>query len=210
MDSVRSPSMPPPELLVDYQSPHGLEVTHIRGVLLVNALQNLRGWGLYPRYEELMPPESLAIISSTIASSWVPMEIAMQYYGVVDALGVSDYQLQQAGEALAQRIVDTFLRSTLRSGRKEGFESFVAMLTQHNPRLWERMYQGGGFRLTRYGASELGLEDRGNPLDTFRMIRVGYQAYMKTLAQLYCDQLNVTQEAPRASDPQRLATRFRF
>lgn len=55
------------EILLDHESTHGPKVTHLRGLLLMNALDNLRGWGVYEKYLQLITPEYRSLLQSTIA-----------------------------------------------------------------------------------------------------------------------------------------------
>jgi len=208
MQQVRPLSVPPSaQVVLDYRSPHGPTVTHMRGVMLVNSLANLQQWGVYERYLELLPEPARSTLTAVIAASWVEAEYAVRHYEVADRLGISDGDAQAAGEALAERIAETYLGSLRRAAERAGVEPFTYVMS-NNHRTWERMFQGGGCTLTQHGPKDLVLEDHGNPLVGFRMYRVGYLAYMKAQAAMFCQAAFVKQEPPRPSEPHRLVTRF--
>ena len=172
------------EVVLDYVSPLGPNVTHMRGTLLVNSLDNLRTLGLYDRYLEALPPSHQEVIPYTIAASWIPIDIALIHYETCDAIGLSEEQLEKMGEMMATRVADTFLATVLRTTRNAGVESFWTALSQ-NHRLLERMYQGGGMAVLKTGPKDLILENTGLPVVTSRYWRQVYVYYMKAVSGLF-------------------------
>jgi hypothetical protein len=205
MQSVRAPGSG--ELLIDHVSAQGAQVTHIRGILLMNALDNLREWGLYERYLELLPQHARYMLQSVIASSWVEIAVASTHYEASEQLGIEPGRAAEAGERLGARIAKTFMGMTLRTARSAGLDA-LGFVLRRNAGLWDRMYQGGGTRLRELGPKEMLLEDFGNPIFGFELCRVGYYAYWNAIGKLCSRDFRVTSRPSEHSDTARLVTHF--
>lgn len=192
-------------VLLDYTHPEGPHVTHVRGLLLTNAIDNFKRWGVYEAYMSALSDEGRTWLVSTLATSWVPIEAAVAHYRKTSTLGISDSSLEQAGERMAVRIAEMYLANGLKRGG--GIEAFASVLGR-NDRMWERMYKGGACRVLRSGPAELLLEDYGNPLHERHSFRHAYVAYMEALANLYHRGVEVRTLPPSRPSPGALATRF--
>jgi hypothetical protein len=192
---------------VDHVSAHGPKVTQLRGILLVNALANLREWGVYDRYLERLPPDARYTLPSIIASSWVDVGVAITHYEASAQLGIDEVRAEDAGVRLGERIAKTFMGMTLRTARGAGLDAFGFVL-RRNHTMWDRMYQGGGTRLRQLGPKEMELEDFGNPIFGFELCRIGYYAYWNAIGRLCCRDFRITPRASAGLDDGRLVTHF--
>lgn len=192
------------EVVLDYTSPLGPNVTHMRGTLLVNSLDNLRALGLYDRYLETLPPSHRDVIPYAIAASWIPIDIALLHYETCDAMGLSEGELGKMGELMATRVAETFLATVLRTTRQAGVESFWSVLKQNN-RLLERMYQGGGMAVLKAGPKDLILENTGLPVVASRYWRRAYVYYMKAIGDMFTKVTYVRLVHPRVAHPHSIA-----
>ena len=193
--------------MVDHVSAHGTQVTQLRGILLMNAIDNLREWGLYERYLERLPPDARYTLQAVIASSWVDVGVAITHYEASAQLGIDEKRAVEAGDRLGDRIAKTFLGMTLRSARGAGLDAFGFVL-RRNHKLWDRMYQGGGTRLRQIGPKEMELEDHGNPIFGFPLCRIGYYAYWNAIGRLCSRDFRITPQTSERLDEARLVTHF--
>jgi hypothetical protein len=192
------------EVVLDYTSPLGPVVTHMRGTLLVNSLDNLRALGLFERYAETLPEAHRGVIPYTLAASWIPIDMALAHYDTCDALGLSEEQLAKMGEMMASRVADTFLGTVLRTTRNAGVETLWSALG-HNHRLLERMYKGGGMAVLKTGPKDLVLENTGLPIVTSRYWRRVYVYYMQAIGNMFTKITYVKLVRPRVSHPHSIA-----
>jgi hypothetical protein len=192
------------EVVLDYTSALGPNVTHMRGTLLVNSLDNLRAIGMYDRYLEVLPASHREVIPYTIAASWIPIDIAMLHYETCDAMGLSEDQLEKMGALMASRVAETFLAAIMRTTRNAGVESFWTALKQ-NHRLLERMYQGGAMAVLKTGPKDLILENMGLPIVASRYWRRVYVYYMKAIGDMFTKVTYVKLVRPRVAHPHSIA-----
>lgn len=199
------------EVLLEYTSPHGPLVTHLRGTVLADMQKNLRDLGIYDRYMSALSPESRERLSAAIASSWIEIGSALEHYTLIEQIAVelrlTDEQIEEIATRIVRRATETFIGSMVRATRSAGVESFAYVMSK-NDRLWDRFYMGGGCTVTVHGPKELTLENHGNPLFGLRMFRVGYDAYTKVLTGLFCKTAVIKGVRPRHPRQHTLATRF--
>lgn len=197
--------------MLDYQSPHGQRVTHLRGTLLVNVHQNLKELGVYDRYTDALSSQAREKLSSAIASSWIDIEFALEHYRMIDQiageLALTRQQLDAMATAVVTRTTDTFIGSMVRATRSAGIEAF-AYVMRNNQRLWDRFYQGGGCLVVEHGPKELTLESYGNPLFELGMFRMGYGIYTRALTGFFCKTAVIKNARPSRQRPHAVATRF--
>ena len=194
-------------MVVDYRSPDGPVVTHLRGMLLVTFLAKLSEEGLEERYLNSLPVAQRGGLNGVIASSWVDVEFAMTHIQACEALGVADKKAEELGHDLASRIADTWLGTIVRAARNSGIEAMGAVLKQ-NDRSFSRMYRGGRTMVTEYGPKEMVIEDHGNPLLSLRLFRSCYLGFMMGLAELFTKSAHVRLVPPQQHDRHGIATRF--
>lgn len=192
------------QVLLDYISPRGATVTHMRGTLLVNSIENLRAIGQYDRYVSLLPAAHREAILYAIAASWIPIELASLHYEACDQLLLDDTQFSRLGGLTAARLAETFLSSVLRATRTAGVDAMWFALKQ-NDRLWDRMYQGGGVCVIQTGPKDLVLENQGLPFVGSRYWRSVYIRYLHALGSMFSRVAFVKAVHPRVPHPHRIA-----
>jgi hypothetical protein len=63
-------------------------VLQVRGSLVASSLQTLRELDLFPRYLALLDKDKHEPILFALASSWLPLELAMAHYGACEAMAL--------------------------------------------------------------------------------------------------------------------------
>jgi len=183
------------EVVCDHVSSAGPTVTHVRGTVLVSSLLTLKAAGHYDRYVELLPREWHEPVLFALASSWLPIELGLVHYQTCEALALDNHELTQIGELLATRYADTFLGTILQKTRDAGVNApWIALRAQ--PRIWERMYMGGGVKIYRTGPKDALGEFSGLPLARFRYFRVAFAGYYQGLANMFVRSAYVTAARP--------------
>jgi hypothetical protein len=191
-------------VLVDHTSPHGKTATHMRGTMLVNSIDNLRAVGVYEQYCALLPAAQRDHILFAIATSWVPMELALLHYETCEQLDLDELTRRRVAELMAERVARTFFSALLKTVRIAGVSSFILALKQ-NDRLYDRMYQGGRVRVLQTGPKDFVLENHGLPLVQNRYWRVAYQHYLTAVVQMFTKTAYLKQVRPEQPDPHAIA-----
>ena len=201
----------PGRVLLHHTSAHGPTVTHVRGILLANAQQNLKDFGLYQHYLELLPSSARGHLEGLIAASWIDIELALIHYMTVEQVAIArnidqSSAVDEVAARLADRISHTFLATAAKAARDAGIEAFLFVMKNNN-RVWDRIYMGGSTSVLHYGPKEIIIEDQGLPLLGCAAFRLGYYAYFKAMANLLCKAAFIRPARPREPHPHSIATR---
>ena len=194
----------PSTVVVDHQSSHGPEVTHIRGIVLVKSLENLRKAELFERYAAELDSSVRAQIEGAMASSWIPVGLAEEHYAACDRLALNEATIERLGALMAESMDNTVMSTLLKTTRQAGVESMWSALKQCD-RLWDRLYQGGRTTLLQLGPKDLILEHHGIPLAKSRHFRAGLRAYWVALGQMMTKVVYVKLVRPRMAHPHSIA-----
>jgi hypothetical protein len=197
-------SLVAPQTIVEHVSAQGPNVTHVRGMLIVSGRENLRELGLLEHYERLLPQSHREAVLYALASSWVPIEVALVHYRTCDQLELNAAQITRLGELSAARMIDTFFGRALKLAHELGAESYWKLLEQ-NDRVYDRMYQGGGVSVLQIGPKDMWLENTGQPLAGCRFWRALYLAYMESIGRAFAKAAYVRLARPRTQSPHAIA-----
>lgn len=191
-------------VLLDYMSEEGPSVSHVRGIVLANSIANLKQARVYDEYRERMPPASLEVVETAVASSWVDSQHVLAHHTACDLLGLSRTNFEEFGAASAKRVAHTFLALFLRHAASWGVDS-IKLSLRHMHRLNERLYRGGGCIVIERGPKEIYIEDHGLPFAGCRSYREGYVAFNQAIARLFRRAAYVNLARPRTPHPHRIA-----
>lgn len=165
------------ELLAEHQSAHGPSVVQVRGSLIASSLATLRSTNLFERYLEQLPADQHERVLYVLAASWVPIDVAMAHYGACDAMQLSEAELETMGRSVSERIMGTFLGTLVRTARMVVAPKSVPL--RQYPKLWERLFMGGGCSVGMLGESSARIESRGVPMFRYRYFRVAYAGVIR-------------------------------
>ncbi len=171
------------ELLAEHKSDQGPKVLQIRGSLIVSSLQTLRELNLFDRYLQQLPRERQNEVLFVLASTWVPVELAMVHYGACDALHLGEDELDTIGKHVSNRIMTTFVGTLVRTTRTVAAPGQVPL--KQYPRLWDRLMVGGSCRVFATGMKDARIESLGVPMFRYRYFRIGYMALVRGAGLLF-------------------------
>jgi hypothetical protein len=192
------------KILVDHISSQGAAVTHMRGLMLVKSVENLRTAGLFERYAANLTAALREQIEFTLAASWVPIELCEAHYAACDHLGLSESEIERLGSLMADGIGGTLMSVILKSSRNAGVESAWGALKQCG-RFWDRVHQGGGVTLMQAGPKDSVMEYHGIPLAKSRHWRMGARAFWLGIARLTSRTAYIKLVRPREPSSDRIA-----
>lgn len=171
-------------MLVDYMTPGSPAVTAVRGSLGVGIKKLLSDTGHYERYLAALPEQNRDAAKYALAASWVPAAQAMAHCQTVDALQLSDKEVQEIGQVLGGYILDNLFASVLRAARNAGADAGAWMCLKHADRVWGRVYQGGGVSVIQAGPKDAIIEVHGLPFAESPAFRVMHCAFLRGIVML--------------------------
>jgi hypothetical protein len=164
-------------LVVLVELPHVIEpVTHLRGTTMAASLTTLEEQGILPAFWQKLAPRYHAAVRGVVAPSWIDLELALAYYGALDALSLPEHQAVNIGRSAAQRLQSTFLKTLVRG--MPGTVTPATVLTRVD-KLWTRNFRGGAVRVVQKGPKDLELEMHRAQFLDYRYSRLAMMGYLE-------------------------------
>lgn len=184
--------MPEPSgsVVVDYESPDGERITHIRSALISSSIQTLKTLGFMERYLQVLPARYHGEVLAPRAPGWTPVEEAAIHYNACEGMRLSPAELETLSESVVISIGNTLMATFNRSSRKLDGGSPWLSLAQAE-KLFSRMNLGGAIRISRRTANEALVEVRGGVLYAIPYYEIGHRALLRVAAQLFVTKAHV-------------------
>jgi hypothetical protein len=168
-----------PQVVLDYLSPQGSQVTDIRGILLQSRLQQLRDHGHYNDYMARLPERYRDPVVHALASSWAPVELTVVHFVTLDAMPLSDAQISHMGEPMGRGLFHNLFASLVRVARNSGAEAGIWVGLKQADRVFARMYHGGSCKVTKVGPKDAIIDIDGLPFADSRCFRIAHCAFLR-------------------------------
>jgi len=153
------------------------EATHCRGTLLLASRRALQAHGHFDAYRARLAPDDELAIASSVAGTWLPIELGVAHYRACDALALPAGEQLRLGAAVVHELQRTFIGTVLRAAAKGAGVSPLFGLEKFFD-IYARTMKGGGGRLVRVGPKDARVEFIGNPFSAIRYFRVAYRGFI--------------------------------
>jgi hypothetical protein len=180
------------EALVDLPvaEEHLPAVSKVRGSLLIASRDHVGTMReVTEAYEAALDRADLAALQKCMPSEWVPVELAVAHYAALDALRLSIGEVRQIGEWVARRVHDSPFFPLFRLAMSAGATPAAALVQM--PRLWTRMFVGGGVGIMRAGPKDVLVRAYKNPLFHSAYFRHAAAGHVRLAAQVFATQAYV-------------------
>lgn len=194
------------QVILEYRSADGPEVTQVRGAVLATAMRHLKESALYEQYLRGLPEARRDALVYAVAASWIPVEDALAHCHAIDALGVSERAIEEHGEAIAKDLASTVFATVVRSTLSVTGPSKGWVLLKQADRLMQRLYSGGGCTVIQTGPKDAVFEVHGLPLLTSRYFRASHHAWLRGLTKVAIGGSFAKGVRPRDPHPHTAAT----
>jgi hypothetical protein len=143
-------------------------VTAVKNVLIQFSLAQLKSEGHYERYAQLVEPAVLEELLQLLGPGWIPIELAHKHYEACERMRLEAAELAGVGVGVGQRLQQTVLVAGTRGSPAEldMWKEVGSVL-----RMWPRVFRGGSVQLTKLGATESLVEQRGLALNRYAYVR---------------------------------------
>lgn len=131
------------EVLAPLPSGKVVPATELRGTIMTTSLALVREHGLEARYWSLLDPDQGERIRTIGTISWVPVDLAVAHYQVLDQLFPQPSQQVENGRLSSERTQSAYLRTLFKLLQSSGQLS-PAVALRKLPTVFGRMWNGGG------------------------------------------------------------------
>jgi hypothetical protein len=163
-----------------------------------SSLTAIRERGHFERYLTLLPGEFHAPIHESVAGVWLPIAVGVAHYRACDALGLSKRDAWEIGVEVTRKVHGTSLALAIRLAKQAGVTPW-SILAQI-PRLWERVWRGGGIAIYKRGPKEAVLEVIQWRLAGIPYVRYTMPAVVHGIVEMFCRKAYVTEASPMMSE----------
>jgi hypothetical protein len=171
------------EVVVDYMSPDGERITHIRSTLISASIQTLKALGFFERYLRALPQGRHDAMLAPRAPGWTTEEEAAVHYTACDEMKLSEAEQERTSQTVVTAIGSTLLATFTRSSRTLDADPWLALA--QTERLFSRLNQGGAVRVIRRSSKEAVFEVRGGALYAIPYYEIGHHALLRASALLF-------------------------
>jgi hypothetical protein len=163
-------ALPRGEILIPHEEDFH-PVVALRNTVLQASLVELREAGYFERYAVHIDPAVLHELSTNLAPSWVPIELADAHYLACDRMGLNAEELKRIGHAVGVRVRQTSI--VVAGGRTSDAPVDVWSIVGQLHRVWKRVYQGGSVQIVKLGPRDELIELKGHSLYRHPYFRFG-------------------------------------
>jgi len=189
-----------PEVIVPFPGP--IEsigaTTRVRSTLIASSLRSVREHGHFDAYIAHLDAAWRETILHSVAGVWMPVAAGNAHYRACDALQLSPVVQVQIGREVGDRIQGTFLASMVRTAKGAGLTPWRALA--YTPKLYDRLFEGGGMAVVKLGPKEARVEMANNPIVGVGYFRNGLRGLYQVAIELFCTKAYVTNIPKLATD----------
>jgi hypothetical protein len=127
-------------------------VTRVRSTIVTSALSALKERGHYERWLSLVDPKSRELLVTAVAGAWLPLDLLLDHYAACDALGLSHDECVTLGSSVGARMHGSVLHAVRSLAATAGVTPWTA--AARYDAFWMRLFDGGGFRITKVGPKD--------------------------------------------------------
>ena len=167
----------------------------LRSTVVVSGIAVFRARGIFDAYSANLAPGAREALLSTVAGTWLPVDLADAHFAAVDALHLGTEQNFDIGATSARRFGETLWGTALKMVRATGAIDPWRIFGPYD-RLWNRSFDGGGVVVTRAGPKEAFVEIRAIPFSRYAYFRDALRGTHQSLLSLFAHALYV-REVPR-------------
>jgi hypothetical protein len=165
---------------------------------LSSSLVALRERGHFENYITRLPEEFHPPILESVAGVWLPIEVSIAHYRACDALGLSKREAWDIGVEVTRKVHGTSLALAIRLAKQAGVTPWTILAQL--PRLWERVWRGGGVAIYQRGPKEALLEVVQWRPAGIPYVRHTMPAVVHGLVEMFCQKAYVTEAASMMSE----------
>lgn len=144
------------EILIGFDRIRVARASQFRATWLAGSLRALRSRGLFDRYLAHLTPDTRDTILSSIAGTWLPVEIAVEHYEACDRLELPREVQIDIGREVTAIAHGTVLDTTVKLAKGLGATPWT-LLAQVD-KLWKRVWVGGAVGLVKLGPKDARVE----------------------------------------------------
>lgn len=168
-------------------------VSRVRSTLISSSVRVLTECNRLAEYKERLPPHLHATIFGSVAGSWLDIDVALDHYRAVDALGLDIANQMSNGETVGETVRNYLIGAGRQAAPTNGATPWAIL--PHTQRTWDRLYVGGDVSIEETGPKQFVRTIYGLPLCEIPYSRHASRGIMRSVVSRYCTKCEVTELA---------------
>jgi hypothetical protein len=167
-----------PEVIVPLSGPRNAipDATHVRGTVLIASQRAMKARNVWDAYQAAIEPRFREELSIVLASTWVPMDVAVAHYQACERLGFDPSVIQEIGRETGRIIYSATIAVVMKLSNQFGTTPLAIL--RNLDRFRVRTWQGGAFEVKQLGPKEAELLWFGQPCGAVYYFREGFGAFL--------------------------------
>jgi hypothetical protein len=165
-----------------------------RSTWLTSSLRAINTRERLDEYMRYLPAQHHEAVMSSVAGTWLPVEVAVAHYEACDLLNFPSRELFTIGHEVHEITQGTVFGTMVKVARGVGVTPWTAL--SQCQRLWDRVWIGGGLAVFKLGPKEARLEFVGWPCAGSTYIRHAMRGGVCGMLEMFCTRVHMT-DMPR-------------
>jgi hypothetical protein len=166
-------------------------VSRVRSTLISSSVRVVTDGGRLDEYKDLLPAHRHATVFSAVAGSWLDIDVALDHYRAVDALGLETSNQLSMGETVGQTVRGYLIGTGGQVAPAEGATPWSIL--PHTHRTWDRLYVGGDVSIEETGPQQFVRTIYGLPLCEIPYFRHASRGIMHSVLSQWCTRCEITE-----------------
>jgi hypothetical protein len=172
-------------------------VSRVRSTLISASVRAITDRGHLAEYQAHLPSNRHPLIFGALAGSWLDIDVALDHYRAVDALGLKISNQMSMGEAVGQTVRKYLIGTGGQAAPAAGATPWNIL--PHTHRTWDRLYVGGDVSIEETGPKQFIRTIYGLPLCAIPYFRYASRGIMHSVVSRWCSECEITELASTAT-----------
>lgn len=152
------------------------DATHVRGSVIVASQRALRTRNVWEAYQAAIEPQFRDELAIVLASTWVPMEVAVAHYRACESLHFDPEVIREIGRETGRIIYSATIAVVMKLSNQVGTTPLAIL--RNLDRFRVRTWQGSAFEVKQLGPKEAELLWFGQPCGSVPYFCEGFGAFL--------------------------------
>ncbi|AKF05954.1 hypothetical protein [Sandaracinus amylolyticus] len=154
--------------------------SHLRGTVLANSMRQVEERGVADAYWATLAAEHVKAMRELVATSWVPVEVALAHYQAMSVLIPDAAEQVAIGRESAARVQNAYIETLLRAMRASGAGVSMELVLAQAQKVFDRVMIGGSAAVYKTGMKDARIECLGTRMVQAPYFRNGWQGWFES------------------------------
>jgi hypothetical protein len=166
-------------------------VTQVRSTLISSSVRAITDPALLALYKQSLPAHLHSTVLGAVAGSWLDINVAIDHYRAMDALGLDISDMISIGEKVGHAVRSYLIGAAGQVAPNDDMTPWLIL--PHTQRTWDRVYVGGDVSIEETGPKQFIRTIYGLPLCAIPYFRHASRGIMRSVVSRWCTKCEVAE-----------------